>query len=136
VAVIVADPLPWAVRLPSLLTISTRWLSDCQFVHVLVTSREVPFERVSVAVAWAVWPVLFNPARLADSVTALVVDGVEGVAQAAPRADRAAMRPRAIRFQIIIGFPVTGVGTHAERPRQSTVAKSFDATGEERVRRS
>jgi hypothetical protein len=39
-----------AVISPALLTDSTRVSSDCQFVHVDVTSRTVPFVQMPIAV--------------------------------------------------------------------------------------
>jgi hypothetical protein len=65
----VADPLLCAVSNPLLFTVRTLALSDCQFVQVVVTFCEVPFEKLPVAVVCAVSPTLFKTLRFTDRLT-------------------------------------------------------------------
>jgi hypothetical protein len=82
VVVTVADPLLLcAVSKPPLLTDSTLALSDCQSMHVDVTSRMVPSVKMPIAVTCAVAPGIVNEEKSAakEKTTPSIVGTRDGV---------------------------------------------------------
>jgi hypothetical protein len=82
VVLTVADPLLCAVSNPPLLTDSTLVLSDCQSMHVDVTSRVVPFVKMPIAVTCAVAPGVVNEEKKSsakEKTTPSIVGAGDGV---------------------------------------------------------
>src|SRR5207247_1251966 len=82
--------------IPLLLTVTTSGLSDCQLVHVAVTSRVDRLVMIPVAIICAVAPATVSAVKFAEKTTACNVDAVvdgAGVAGSEDEPHATATRP-------------------------------------------